>query len=624
IKKSELGACTAAGIGVNILNSAAAPGTLAHGTAVLSSDGNKNIIYTPAAGFVGQDSVRYTIICGVNTSTGLVLINVTDKPDVIKDEACAVTPPPMQWTIKYDYYFNSACYLSTYHSAVCGDLDNDGIVEIVLSAKPFADNATNTSTYGIVRPAQSIAIFKGNDISAPWRVFNTEKAYSWSANQKFGLVKTKINSQDTTLIIVMERDGYLRAYNYLGQRVWQSNAIYDALYNSTSYTDNYLVSTFADFNKDGIPEILVGRSLFDSATGNLLCSTTGTSPADPSIAADLFNTGTLNFIMGNKIYDVHIQSLDPSDATNFALNSLTLHTTITPPTITNADPDYTSASPLVVPAGGRVSAVDIDHDGKLDLVISRVSGSYTVIYVADPVSGTVKASKYIPKAGVSGYPFIGDIDGDGNVEIVVIKALSAVGGDNPDNDIIALKYNGTSLLQVFWTMHHTDGSGLTGMTLFDFDQDGQAEIVYRDEQFLRIMDGSADGAINYPNRNKAVFPNTSGTGSEYPIVADVDGDGQAEIIIVGGSSLIPGTNASTQGALWVFKSGSADAPWAPARQVWNTQNYNSVYVNGDLSIPSNPLNPASLFVDKDGKYLQPFNSFMQQSTLLNGEGKMLS
>ncbi|MDR0799520.1 MAG: FG-GAP-like repeat-containing protein, partial [Dysgonamonadaceae bacterium] len=613
IKKSELGSCNITGITVNLLSSAAALGTLQHGTAILSTDGNKNIIYTPAAGFVGQDSVKYTITCGVNVSnTGLILINVTDKPNVIKDEACAVTPPAMLWTIDSEYFFDPSIGLSNYQSVVVGDIDNDGIVEIIAVAKPLGSGTIN----GVVRPASSIAIFKGNNISAPSLVFDTEYLFAWGSNQKLGLVKTKINNKDTTLIIVPEGDNYLRAYNYKGQKVWQSDQVFHHTqipYNSPSAT--FMMCVFADFNKDGIPEILLGNDLFDSATGNLLCSTTETDPENASIAADLFNTGTLNFVLANEIYDV-----SPS------LNSLTLRKKITPPTITTADPDYTHVTPLIVPDGGRVSAVDMDHDGKLDLLISYVTpdDSCTVLYIADPVSGTVKASKYIPLAGSSSYPFVGDIDGDGNVEIVIIKSVSGSGtATDVRNVMYAFKYDGTPLLQTFWTLSHGDGSGATGMTLFDFDQDGKAEIVYRDMQHLRIIDGTADGAINYPDRNKAIFDNTSGTGTEYPVVADVNGDGQAEIIIIGASPLIAGTGSSL-GALWIFRSGSADSPWAPARPVWNTPAYNPVYVNDDLSIPANPLNPASLFVDNDGNYLQPFNNFLQQSTLLNGEGKMLS
>ncbi|MDR0799787.1 MAG: FG-GAP-like repeat-containing protein [Dysgonamonadaceae bacterium] len=607
LNNSELGSCGISGTLVNVLGAAAAPGTLQHGTAVFVGN---NIVYIPATGFIGQDSLKYRLTCGTKTSDAIIYINMNDKPDVVKDNACTVAAQMKNWTIGYSYFFDPSCYLASYTSAVTGDIDNDGIVEIICVAKPDGDTAID----GVGRSAPSLAIFKGNNISAPWRVFNTVHRFSWSANQKLSLCRTKINNKDTTLILVEEGDYYLRAYNYLGQNVWTSSDVYHAPYsNYNDYMRNFLITTFADFNKDGIPEILVGSKVFDSATGNLLCSIADTNPADPSIAADLFNTGTLNFVTGNRIYDV-----SPS------LNTLTLRKTITPPVITNADPEYTSASPLTGAAGGRVSAVDIDHDGKLDLVILctvDTSPYYSVLYVADPVSGAIKASKYIPNAGYACYPFIGDIDGDGNIEIVIIKNQTTAASAH--TYMIAYKYDGSSVLQEFWRLTHKDNSGSTGLTLFDFDQDGKAEIVYRDEQYLRIIDGTADGDIRYTDRNKAIFPNTSGTCTEYPIVADVDGDGQAEIIVLGGSSLAPGSNANLRGALWVFKSADPDSPWAPARTVWNTPAYNPVYVNEDLSIPAYPLNPATRFIDKNGEYLQPFNNFLQQSTLLNGEGKML-
>ena len=614
LHNDELGACTKASIEIVLIHpmtQTPVPSIITNNGGMASINPDKTIAYVPASTFVGQDSLRYRIICDGTSSpnSALVLINVTDKPENIMNDACAVPPIEMKWTI--EGFHSSNTTHSPYQGAVAGDIDGDGIVEIIVSA-----NAGPSATVdGVYRPAYSIAIYKGNNISNPPFVFNTKKAYCWEGYTKYSIVKTKVKNGggifvDSTLIVVVESDLYLRAYNYNGELVWESSDVYHT--SSLSYRQ-IATSSFADFNKDGIPEILIGGKLFDSSTGNLLCETTATT--DMCIAADLFGEGKLNYITGNKIYDVA-----------FDLTSITLRQTITPPTITSADPDY-SGSSYIAPEGGKALCVDINNDGKLELVVAVISSTYTILYIADPNFGTggaILASKHISNAGVSSYPFAGDIDGDGYVELVIIKTLTSTGaGSKPDNYIIAYKYNKANpnlLLEEFWRLSTNDGSGMTGITLFDFDQDGKSELVYRDETHLRIIDGSTTSPID----KTSPILNRSGTHLEYPIVADVDGDGQAEILIVGGHASVPGTSA-TIGPLWVYKSAEPEKyPWAPARPVWNQYPYNPVYVNDDFSIPKNPINPATFFVDKDGNRHQPFNNFLQQATLFNDEGKMLS
>src|SRR3546814_11060166 len=67
-------------------------------------------------------------------------------------------------------------------------------------------------------------------------------------------------------------------------------------------------------------------------------------------------------------------------------------------------------------------------------------------------------------------------------------------------------------------------SDRAGWTRVVFANGGRAEVVYSDEQTLWIYDG-ATGAVRWSR------PMSSGTTIEQPIVADVDGDGQAEIVV---------------------------------------------------------------------------------------------
>ena len=78
----------------------------------------------------------------------------------------------------------------------------------------------------------------------------------------------------------------------------------------------------------------------------------------------------------------------------------------------------------------------------------------------------------------------------------------------------------------FWSHPiEESSSGMTGSSVFDFEGDGAAEVVYADEETLWIFDG-ATGTIEM-----AWTEHGSGTRFEYPTIVDIDADGSAENIV---------------------------------------------------------------------------------------------
>jgi uncharacterized repeat protein (TIGR02543 family) len=568
----------------------------------IAIDGSQGV-YTPSEGFAGRDTALYQITDhSGNTSTANIYIYVNEKPDNIVDSTCFTTPPAMNWTFgeQYSSYRN----LSPYQSVVVGDIDGDSIVEIISLASPQDGSSTAT------RWADTIAIFKGTNIDRPYRTFKIEQNLCWDYRLRFGIVRTLIDGRDTALIVIAESDRYLRAYNHEGVKVWESDAVYHASVN------NGVNPTFADFNGDGIPEIAIAGSLFDSRDGSLICAIPSGCPFINDLraltvnVADLFNEGRLNYIMGLDIYDVI------TDGAN-NITALTLRRRLTPPTDFSLDPDYSGGStPVTGFSRYRTLVADFDRDGRLDVLVAvYLSSKNALLFIADPATGAVKAKKYIPKVEDFGYPFVGDIDAQDDQlnEILLIKGTATAS----ERLIMAFKYDPASdYLSTFWTMPHSDGSNCTGITMFDFNQDGIAEIVYRDETTLRIIDGSAETPSVKVSR-----PNYSGTSGEYPVIADVDGDGQAEIIIAGGRT----SGESRVGRLFVYKSADPESPWAPTRKVWNQYAYHPALVRDDLSIPSLPASPATYFPGADGELgtaddVQPYNNYLQQQTTLSHNG----
>lgn len=412
---------------------------------------------------------------------------------------------------------------------VAGDIDNDGVVEIVISKY-------NSSSNGIV-------IFDGNtgtveqfiNISIGGDNRSGTIALGDVDNDGFGEIIFPAGSADRRLYCY-EHDGSLK---------WVSSAPITSAYSSAP--------NLADFNQDGNPEIYVGQYVVNAQTGVIIASATGsrgisggqTSIGDLAfpVAVDVLpnafclDCGGLELVAGNTVYSV-----------NIATGTITA---------------------TVVAAGladGATSVADWDNDGDLDGVVIHRTGTNTArMYVWDlQTPALIGNTPNISRVGTFGtigasVATIADIDNDGDIEAVWTLNRRVVAIEND--------------FSTKWALTTTDLSGITGVTLYDFNGDGQYELVYRDELNLRIINANTGNDIQLQNCR-------SYTGTEYPIIADVNSDGQTEIITVCNNT----SNTSFIGFMTVFSSDGS--PWMPARRLWNQYQYFAVNVNDDLSIPS--------------------------------------
>lgn len=191
---------------------------------------------------------------------------------------------------------------------------------------------------------------------------------------------------------------------------------------------------------------------------------------------------------------------------------------------------------------GSSQVADFDADGYPEILVRSSMGKLSLYSMKD--GREIFRDAYV----MTGYPAIGDIDGDSIPEIVGLVSPSRM---------VAYKYDPQyKRLVTQWEMTHSDRSAQTSMVIFDFNGDGKGEIAYRDQSSLRIIDGSGRKAVTIAN-----VMVSSATKSEYPVVADVDGDGQAEIIVSGTMYRdFKKDNASIN----IFKSNRWAWAWAPA------------------------------------------------------------
>ncbi|MFK7959834.1 MAG: FG-GAP-like repeat-containing protein [Phycisphaerales bacterium] len=226
------------------------------------------------------------------------------------------------------------------------------------------------------------------------------------------------------------------------------------------------------------------------------------------------------------------------------------------------------------------AVANFDADDQAEIV--TVGGGFVRLYDDD---GTlIWGPLSIPGGGQGGPPTIADFDNDGAPEIGTAGSVRyiVVEGTGPDAGTIR------------WEREINDtSSNRTGSSVFDFEGDGFADVVYRDQNVLYLMDG-ATGTDKSPP-----LAISSCTWTEYVQVADVDADAHAEIVAVANTSCGFGPE---QG---VFVLENLNDDWVNTRRVWNQHAYSITNVNDDLTIPD-AATPNWQFPAAD-----PFNNFRQ-------------
>lgn len=425
-----------------------------------------------------------------------------------------------------------------YPHLVAGDIDGDGVPEIIA-------NRPNSSLVNAIDGATGNTEWSTALLSVP--------------GDGTGIAIGDMDGDGLGEVVIT--DGALRLYVLEHDGTIKFNTAPNAFgYSGLNYAR--ITITLADFDQNGTPEILIGNQILNGQTGALIASggaslSKGRNPGRGNdffmpVAADILpasacaDCGGLEFVAGNTVF-----------AVNLAAGT--------------AVPQVTAASG----GDGFTSIADWDMDGDIDGAI--MSGSN--VYVWDLQTPTVIGSfNYAP--GRAGRINIADLDGDGAPEMSFAGNASFVAVDNN--------------FSLMWSNVSQDfSSGITGSTVFDFCGDGTFEVLYRDEVFFRVYDGTTGNVLYSLNCGSA-------THIENPLVLDVDADGQTEIVI---SCTPTGSNTGTIAALE-----SAGTPWLNSRQVWNQHAYFVTNVNNNLSIPTVQANPSS----------SSFNGFMNQTAGIGG------
>ena len=418
-------------------------------------------------------------------------------------------------------------------------VDERDIPEILFVSFPNTDPSPSDATYNYGHATLwAISLINGQFVEK-WSFTPTTDALKGSTELAAG----NFDGLPGNEVVVCTANGKVRAVSATGQPLWTNSDV------------GCRMPAIGDLGGDGKVEIVVAGAVIDGATG----ATVTTTPGGRKSLADLDGDGNLDLVSPTAVYRA-----DGTVMADTGLSGAYL-------AIGDFDVDGT---PEVVSVDKPNHIVNIWHYD------ASQPGNFEVVRSGVDINGTFPNTCPSGSSGSTtggGPPTVADFNGDGTPDVAIAGGIgyAVIDGTkvldptvSPDQTLLWLQQT------------HDCSSAATGSSVFDFNGDGQAEVVYSDEHFLRIYNG-VDGAELFKTCN------TTGTLLEYPLVADVDADGHADLVVIANdySSITCPDGGTKQRGLRVF--GDTQGKWVRTRRVWNQHNYHVTNVEEDGTIPAN-------------------------------------
>lgn len=214
------------------------------------------------------------------------------------------------------------------------------------------------------------------------------------------------------------------------------------------------------------------------------------------------------------------------------------------------------------PLEGAPAFGDIDGDGQGEIIVTNrgtTSGGYIYAYKKN---GTTVSGFPVNHGYSSRTPVLADIDNDGKMEIITNKRIY------PKGEVWIYKGNGTVYPGWPQSMDHVPASS---SAVGDINGDNIPEIVAESYTSLFVWKPNGDSVSGFPY----TLPNSAVNSYSSPVLADLDNDGKREIIF--------GTHVLGDGGyVFILKyDGSSFPNWPKYINNWTYTPPSVGYIDGD-------------------------------------------
>lgn len=542
---------------------------------------------------------------------------------------CSITPPGANTPfdlVSAPSAVSGQNTADTQSKVAVGDIDGDGIPDVAITSK-FNSNLRIVATSGTNANPQPDGS-KAGDIKSEYNI-----------NGSPIVSNGKYMYEHDVLIADIDKDGKAEIFGIISLRPPQGGSVAATRFYLVGfkYAKNSLIPLYnaidlgpdrpgipgiADFDGDGKAEIYLKDEIYAAESGVKLADGGGNWDTEVNAAPVAVNffpaSPNMELVTGKYIYTV------PN------LSSRTLQPLTIAADMSSIQPyfpkTYNDLTEYGIDNASSTSVADMDEDGFLDVLLSgstTASGTSqkTAIFYWNVQKN--KVSVFFPPDATltNGWTWgtsrinLGDANGDGKLDASFIAG----------NRLFCLTTDAGDNLVSLWAGPRTindSNSGIVAVTIYDFNNDGQPEMVYRDAQEVVVIDGATGQTKLWSATCQ------SHTFTEGPIIADVNGDGGTDICVPcfrgPGAFNINGTlqeQARGEVRLW-YSTGNE---WLPTRKVWNQPGYFVVNINDNLTLPFPQLDQMLSFGNTPCPNgipgpNQPFNVFLNQVPRLSADG----